>query len=190
MHIAISYYADGRIAAYRDGKPYGKPYQSNGPLKFAVGEAIVSFGVRHLPAVGNRLLSGKIYQARLYDRALTDEEIEASFLTSHISLSQSRLMESITSEEREEVLGMVGRAREERRVGESSRGDRRHGVQRRRVHGARAAIPGARAREGGERRVADGVDVPLAVEQGGEPELVEHDDDDRRVRSHVARGRA
>ncbi len=78
VHVAIAYHADGKIVGYRNGKRYGKPYQSNGPLTFPAGETVVSFGVRHLPATGNRMLSGTIAKARLYDRALSDEEIAAS----------------------------------------------------------------------------------------------------------------
>ncbi len=78
VHVAIVYQSDGMIIGYRDGQPYGKPYKSSGPIQYNAGEAIVSFGVRHLPPVGNRMLSGRITKARLYDRALSAAEVEAS----------------------------------------------------------------------------------------------------------------
>lgn len=69
MHVAIAYHDDGQIVGYRDGQPYGKPYKSNGPIEFKAGQTVISFGVRHLPAGGNRMLAGKILRAQLYDRA-------------------------------------------------------------------------------------------------------------------------
>lgn len=77
VHLAIVYHADGQVAGYRNGHPYGQPYQSDGPFQFEKGRAVVSFGVRHLPPVGNRLLTGRILGARLYDRALQEDEVAA-----------------------------------------------------------------------------------------------------------------
>src|SRR5262249_38349935 len=76
--IAITYAADGAITGYRNGKPYGKAYKSNGPATFANGKCGVAFGVRHEPAGGNRMLAGTIVQARLYARALAADEVAAS----------------------------------------------------------------------------------------------------------------
>ena len=42
VHVAIAYHADGTVAGYRDGKPYGKPYKSDGPVTFAAGKAKVT----------------------------------------------------------------------------------------------------------------------------------------------------
>jgi hypothetical protein len=78
VHFAITYAADGTIAGYRDGRPYGKAYRSLGPVAFKAGAARVVFGVRHEPAGGNRLLAGVLQEARLYDRALSSEEIAAA----------------------------------------------------------------------------------------------------------------
>ncbi|WP_197455230.1 DUF1553 domain-containing protein [Stieleria neptunia] len=100
VHVAITYDADGQIAGYHNGQPYGKPYRSGGPLTFAAGESVVGFGIRHLPAGGNRLLSGTILQARLYDRALTAEQIAASAADSASFVSEARLLEQLTEVER------------------------------------------------------------------------------------------
>ncbi len=78
VHVAITYAADGTIAGYREGKPYGKPYKSNGPARFVRGEAVVVFGLRHDPPGGNKMLAGTILKARIYDRALSPEEVAAS----------------------------------------------------------------------------------------------------------------
>jgi hypothetical protein len=78
VHIAIAYAKDGTIAAYRNGKPYGKPYTSESPQRFAAGESRVVFGLRHSPPGGNKFFTGGIDRAKLYDRALTSEEIAVS----------------------------------------------------------------------------------------------------------------
>src|SRR5690606_14840086 len=48
-HIAITWHADGTITGYRNGLPYGKPYQSGSPPTFRAGEAQIVFGLRHSP---------------------------------------------------------------------------------------------------------------------------------------------
>ncbi|MFO0969703.1 MAG: DUF1553 domain-containing protein [Gemmataceae bacterium] len=78
VHVALAYHADGTIACYRDGVPYGKRYRSSGPALFPAEKTVAAFGVRHEPAGGNRMLAGVIVQARLYDRALSADEIAAS----------------------------------------------------------------------------------------------------------------
>ncbi len=78
VHIAIVYEENGMITGYRDGEPYGNPYQSNGPLEFVAGKSVVTFGVRHLPANGNRMLDGRIFQAQLYNKAMSKSEVVAA----------------------------------------------------------------------------------------------------------------
>lgn len=67
VHIAISYTADGTIMAYRNGQPYGTSYRTT-PVLFRDPQMV--FGLRHTPVGANRMLSGTITRARLYDRAL------------------------------------------------------------------------------------------------------------------------
>ena len=79
VHVAIVYRADGTIAAYRDGKPHGRPYRADGVQTFRADGAQVIFGMRHGTAAGgNRMLAGLIRRARLYDRALSALEVAAS----------------------------------------------------------------------------------------------------------------
>jgi hypothetical protein len=78
IHIAIVYAADGTITGYRNGRPYGKPYQSPAVMHFQAGKAEILFGLRHSPAGGNHMLAGLIQRAGLYDRALTGAEVAAS----------------------------------------------------------------------------------------------------------------
>jgi hypothetical protein len=76
--VALVYHADGTIAGYHRGVPYGQAYHSHGPEEFEAGKCNVVFGLRHSPAGGNKMLRGRILRARLYDRALSDAEISAS----------------------------------------------------------------------------------------------------------------
>ncbi len=78
IHVAIAYRADGTIALFRDGIPYGRPYASTGPLAFDANQARINFGVRHGAPGGNKMLAGIVERARLYDRALTNDEIAIS----------------------------------------------------------------------------------------------------------------
>jgi mono/diheme cytochrome c family protein len=79
IHLVFVYADDGSIRGYRNGKPYGNPYQGGGLLQLQAGNWQVLFGLRHGEAGGNRLFRGAIHEARLYDHALAEEEIAASF---------------------------------------------------------------------------------------------------------------
>ena len=79
VHLAICYHGDGQIVAYRNGVRYGKAYRTSPPVRFD--NAIISMGLRHLPAGGNRLLVAELNYAAIYDRALTADEVAASFST-------------------------------------------------------------------------------------------------------------
>ena len=59
IHIAITYAEDGTITIYRNGELYGAPIRKSDTKVFEAGKTIVSFGIRHLPAGGNRMLSRK-----------------------------------------------------------------------------------------------------------------------------------
>ena len=77
VRIVMTYSADGTVSAYRDGKLYGKPYRAS-HLGFRQGDGQVVFGLRHGSGPGGgRMLTGRIFEARLYDRVLTTEEVAA-----------------------------------------------------------------------------------------------------------------
>src|SRR5205085_3339862 len=78
VHVAISYAGDGTIRVFRDGRPYGTPYKSSGPVAFPAGQTQFVFGLRHAPAGGNRMLAGTVVRVRLYDRALEPSELASS----------------------------------------------------------------------------------------------------------------
>ncbi len=50
VHFAITYAKDGTIAAYRNGQPYGKPYQTETPARFSKGQSRIAFGLKAQPA--------------------------------------------------------------------------------------------------------------------------------------------
>ncbi len=127
VHFAIAYHADGRVAGYRDGAPYGEAYQSDGPYEFKSGETVVSFGVRHLPAHPNRMLGGRILRAQLYDRALTSEEIQASSASKSSFVSETQIVAALSQPERKlldtyrvELAGLEAQLNELRPTVESS----------------------------------------------------------------------
>jgi hypothetical protein len=99
VHMALTYRADGVISAFRNGQPYGTPYQANASFATAPLKSIVLFGIRHEPAGGNRMLAGVIERARLYDRALSAAELKAS-ATTDVVLSERDILARLTAEER------------------------------------------------------------------------------------------
>jgi len=100
VHIAVVYSADGTITGYRDGKPYGRGYSSKGPVVFAAGKAVVVFGCRHEPVGGNRMLAGTVTFARLYDTALSAEQVAASFAAGPGLVSEAELEQKLTPQQR------------------------------------------------------------------------------------------
>ncbi|MFP6858575.1 MAG: DUF1549 domain-containing protein [Roseibacillus sp.] len=78
VRIVMVYRSDGTTLAYRDGKQYGKPFKM-GRLDYQKGQSQVVFGMRHgTGPSGRRALTGRIFEARLYDRVLTPQEVAAA----------------------------------------------------------------------------------------------------------------
>ncbi|MGB3120121.1 MAG: LamG domain-containing protein, partial [Verrucomicrobiales bacterium] len=73
--VAVTYAADGRIAFYRNGKPYGESYLSKGLQAYEAGDCNLSLGMRHSPGGGNKHLAGAISRVRVYDRALSSSDV-------------------------------------------------------------------------------------------------------------------
>ena len=105
LHLAMVYTSDGTITLYRNGKPYGKPYRK-GPATFPKGKSAVIFGLRHLPAGGNKYLNVRVDKARLYDRALTAEEVAASSEGENLYITDKQLRLALNSQQqqRQDVL--------------------------------------------------------------------------------------
>ena len=106
VRMVIVYREDGTTQAYRDGKPYGKAYKK-GSMQFKAGRSQIVFGTRHgTNPSPQRALTGKIFEARLYDRALTADEVAAAvsgtllevvnddMLTAALSADQKRQLAS------------------------------------------------------------------------------------------------
>ena len=102
VHVAITYASDGTITGYRNGVPYGTAYKK-GLQNYASETTEIVFGLRHGTAAGsNRMFKGTIARARLYDRALTATELEASAQSGGIIIvSEEDLVAHLTPEKRE-----------------------------------------------------------------------------------------
>jgi len=98
LHLVMVYAEDGTTTLYRNGDPYGKPYRK-GSETFSRDESTVIFGLRHLPPGGNRFLSVSIDEARLYDRALTAEEVGVSARGRERFVSTKDLVAAMTPEQ-------------------------------------------------------------------------------------------
>lgn len=106
VHVAITYAEDGTITFHRNGQPHGNAYRP-GPVKcFNAGQAQVLFGNRHGSGGGNRMLKGTITRARVYDRALTTEEIAASFSGDPTHVSANDLWAALDEAERENLYSL------------------------------------------------------------------------------------
>lgn len=114
VHVAAVYRSDNSIALFRNGEPLGKPYTPPVPLQtFTAGNAHVLLGMRHRGG-GRAWLTGEIKQAALYDRALSGDEIAASFRAGGFSIPQSEILACLTPEQlasREAALADLQRAR-------------------------------------------------------------------------------
>ncbi len=120
VHLIATYHADGRIALYRNGEPYGAPYTPSAPLqKFRAGESHVLLGLRHQGA-GNGFLQGDIRQAALYDRALEPHEIRAAYRSGGVELSREQLLAALTPAEKSEHAELSARLRSAQRALEAA----------------------------------------------------------------------
>ncbi len=106
VQVAIVYRGDGTIAVYRNGAAYGTPWRpGESPVTFLRGDARVLFGLRHHGGA-NAFLRGAIEEAALYDRALTPDEVRASFDAvepSSLTVSRAEALAALTVDERSEL---------------------------------------------------------------------------------------
>jgi hypothetical protein len=111
LHLVMVYEEDGTTTLYRNGSLYGKSY-NKGSITFPKGQSSILFGLRHLPAGGNRFLSVLLDRARLYDRALTAEEVEIAGQGKFLSATDEELVEASSPDEKAEYTALT-KAREE-----------------------------------------------------------------------------
>ncbi|NNE94159.1 MAG: DUF1553 domain-containing protein, partial [Verrucomicrobiales bacterium] len=103
IHFVITYAEDGTIRGYRNGKPYGKPYKT-GVQEYQKGDSQVIFGLRHGKGPGTgRQLYGKIFEARLYDRALTEQEVAALGTGKLDFVPESKIRDALTDAQKSEL---------------------------------------------------------------------------------------
>jgi hypothetical protein len=102
VQLTLVYGADRTITAYRNGRPYGTPYQADSLATFEKGGAQVLFGLRHSPPGGNRQLRGAIDRALLFSRALTPAEVARLAGTFSTEVTSSELWAELNPAQREE----------------------------------------------------------------------------------------
>ena len=110
VHIAIVYRGDNSIALFRNGEPYGNAYTPTGDgatlRTFEAKSARVLLGMRHTGG-GTPFFAGEIDEARIYDRALTPEEISASFRIGTGLVSPDEITRAMKPEQRAERERLV-----------------------------------------------------------------------------------
>ena len=78
VQLVITYSAAGEITLYRNGKLIGGPYKPTGAAQgFATNGWQALFGLRHDGS--NGYLQGSIHEARLYSKALSTAEVDATY---------------------------------------------------------------------------------------------------------------
>jgi hypothetical protein len=103
VHVAVVYQPDGTISGYRDGKPYGITYRKAPAAVFETDASQVLLGCRHGSPSGNKGLSGRIFRARLYDRALTPEDIAKTARIESSTITESDILATLSEDQRTQL---------------------------------------------------------------------------------------
>ncbi|MDP1592253.1 MAG: DUF1553 domain-containing protein, partial [Prosthecobacter sp.] len=103
VHVAVVYQADGTITGYRDGKPYGRTYRKAPAATFEAEASQILLGCRHGSPSGNRALTGRIFRARLYDRALTSDEIAQTSRIESSTITESDILATLANDQRTQL---------------------------------------------------------------------------------------
>ena len=111
VHVAVVYRADNSVSVFRNGQPYGASYTPASPLQtFPAGKAHVLLGMRHTGG-GHPWLTGEIKQAALYDRALSPEEVAASFHSGGSAIPAAEILACLSAEQRTARAAASARAK-------------------------------------------------------------------------------
>lgn len=103
VHLVATFREDGTIRFYRNGEPWGKPTRKADLYPFKAGEAEVVFGLRHGTRVdARRALKGRVFQASLYDRALTPKEVAAAYGQGKSFISEGDVVAGLSEAQRNE----------------------------------------------------------------------------------------
>jgi hypothetical protein len=103
VHIAVVYQPDGTISGYRDGQPYGRTYRKAHAAVFETDTSQVLLGCRHGAPTGNKGLSGRIFRARLYDRALTAEDIAKTARIESSTITEADILATLSNDQRTQL---------------------------------------------------------------------------------------
>jgi len=106
VHIAVVYQPDGTISGYRDGKPYGRTYRKAPAALFEAEASQILLGCRHGKPTGNHGLAARIYRARLYDRALTPEEITQTARIEASTITESDILATLSDDQRTQLTSL------------------------------------------------------------------------------------
>jgi hypothetical protein len=113
VHVAVVYQPDGTISGYRDGKPYGRTYLKAPAALFEAEASQILLGCRHGDPTGNKGLTGRIFRARLYERALTPEVIAKTALIESSSVTKADIIASLTAEQRSKLSKLNPRRKQQ-----------------------------------------------------------------------------
>lgn len=101
IHLAIVYGADHTITLYRNGESYGATSTKGELLEHTAKKSRLLIGV-HTPGTSEGFFAGEIEEARLYARALTAQEIAASYqLGTPSAIAPARVFAAVSPEKRE-----------------------------------------------------------------------------------------
>ncbi len=109
VRIAIVYEKDGMIRAYRNGESYGAPYKKTGLNRFKGGDTQILFGLRHGNSGGNRMLKGRILEARLYGRALDEDEIAVAAGAEFHGMTSRQVREALSEKQKMQIADIESR---------------------------------------------------------------------------------
>jgi hypothetical protein len=103
VHVAVVYQADGTIRGYREGQPYGRTYRKAPGATFEADKSQILLGCRHGSPSGNKGLRARIQRARLYDCALTPEEIAQTSRIEANTIRESDVVAALTEPQRQQL---------------------------------------------------------------------------------------
>lgn len=103
VHVAVVYQADGTIRGYREGQPYGRTYRKAPGATFEADQSQILLGCRHGSPSGNKGLRARIDRARLYDRALTPEEIAQTSRIEANTIRESDVVAALSEAQRKQL---------------------------------------------------------------------------------------
>jgi hypothetical protein len=110
VRIVVTQNAAGWVTCYRDGEKYDAPYRKAAPIRYRSGASQVLIGLRHgrSPNPG-KALYGKVYEARVYDRALSSDEVAAlgdGSSSGAIFVSEVEVLAELAPDQRSELKAL------------------------------------------------------------------------------------